>query len=108
MSKERARRRAERLAVAERQRAARQRRSRRRAVLRRLRRTLRPRLPDRRTGRLYARRSRGERAGIGVVAGLGVLLVWVLVDPLALRIGITAVLAVAAPALVVITLDRRT
>lgn len=108
MSKERARRRAERLAAAQRERAAREaarlRRERRRAVLRRLR----PRLADRRTGKLFARRSRGERAGIGVMVALALGLTWLLVDPLALRIGFTVLVILVAPALVVLTLDRRT
>jgi len=104
MSKLRAQRRAERLAAAEKERAVRERRRRRRAALRRLR----PRLPDRRrTGKLYARRSRAERAGIAIAAVLALGLVWLLIDPLALRIGLTALVLLVAPALVVITLDRR-
>lgn len=103
-NKWRAQRRAERLAVAERERAVRQRRNRRRAVLRRLR----PKPPSRgRTGKMYARRSRGERAAIAV-AGLVVLgVVWLLVDSLALRIGLTALVILAAPALIIVALDRR-
>ncbi|HET8662216.1 MAG TPA: hypothetical protein VFM55_24940 [Micromonosporaceae bacterium] len=107
MSKERARRRADRLAAAQRQRAAREaaaaRRQRRRALLRRLT----PRRPDRRTGRLFARRTRAERAGIAVAGGGVLFLVWTLVDSMALRVGLTALVLVAAPALVVLTLDRR-
>ena len=108
MSKERALRRAARLAEAEAARSARERAQRRadrrRATLRRLR----PAIGrGRRTGRLYARRSRGQRAAI-VTAALGVLgLTWLLVDSLATRVGLTVLIAVAAPALVVLTFDRR-
>ncbi|MDW5323112.1 hypothetical protein [Plantactinospora sp. KLBMP9567] len=108
MSKERARRRAVRLAEAERERAARARkvarRQRRRALLRRLA----PRLPDRRTGRLFARRSRGERAGVAVLSVAAVIGIWLLVDDLALRLGLIALLLLVLPAVVVIALGRRT
>jgi hypothetical protein len=107
MSKERAARRAVRLAEAQRERAARERvaarRARRRAALRRLT----PRLPDRRTGRLYARRSRAQRAGIGLVAALAVALIWLRVGDLGARIALTALVLVASPALIVLTFDRR-
>lgn len=107
MSKERARRRAERLAVAERERAARQRlvarRERRRALLRRLT----PRLPRRRTGHLLARRSRGERAAIIVTSMVAVSAIWALVDDVALRLGLVVLLLLALPVVVVIALDRR-
>ena len=80
------------------------RRQRRRALLR----ALTPRIRRRRTGRLLPRRARGERAVIGVgTIGL-LLLVWLLVDPLALRLALTAVLLLALPALVVIAFGRRT
>ncbi|MEO3923425.1 hypothetical protein ABGB07_06140 [Micromonosporaceae bacterium B7E4] len=108
MSKERARRRAVRLAEAERERAVRARtvarRQRRRALLRRLA----PRLPDRRTGRLFARRSRGERAGVVVLSAAAVIGIWLLVDDLALRLGLIALLLLVLPAVVVIALGRRT
>ncbi len=105
MSKERARRRAARLAEVQARRAAAERRARRRAMLRRLR----PPLPRRRrTGRLYARRTRAERASIAV-GGLVVLgLIWYVLDlSLTVRIAITALLLLALPAVVVITFDRR-
>jgi hypothetical protein len=107
VSKERAQRRAVRLAEAEAARTARDRTrrrvERRRAILRRLR----PRRRGGRTGRLYARRSPSQRAAI-VTAALGVLvLTWLLVDSLAVRVGITVLVAVTAPALVVLTFDRR-
>jgi len=108
VSKERARRRAEREAAAAKIRAARAakvaRRERRRALLRRIT----PRLPDRRTGRLYARRSRAERAGIAVLTAGALLMIWTLVDSVPVRIGLTALLLLAMPALVVLVLDRRT
>ena len=107
MSKERAQRRAVRLAKAERDRARRQRtvarRQRRRSLLRRLI----PRLPDRRTGRLYARRAFAERAGIGLTAILAVAVIWWQFDELTTRIALTIVVVVAAPAAVVLTLGRR-
>jgi Flp pilus assembly protein TadB len=108
MSKERARRRVARLAVEERDRAARAaavaRKQRRRALARRLT----PRLPDRRTGRLFARRSRGERAGIAVLTVSALLVVWLVVEPPALRAVLIVLILLALPALVVIGLDRRT
>jgi hypothetical protein len=107
VSKERAQRRAVRLAEAEAVRTARD-RARRRAERRRVAlRRLRPRRAERRTGRLFARRPPGQRAAI-VTAGLGVLgLTWLLVDSLAVRVGITVLVALTAPALVVLTFDRR-
>jgi Flp pilus assembly protein TadB len=107
MSKERAQRRAERIAAAEADRAKRERSQRRAARRRALARRLRPRGPAGRTGRLFARRSRGQRAAIGTV-GLGVLvLVWLLVDSLTLRVAVTVLVVLTAPALVVLTFDRR-
>jgi len=107
VSKERAQRRAIRQAEAEATRAARE-RSRRRAERRRAAlRRLRPRRPAGRTGRLYARRPPAQRAAIATAA-LGVLgLTWLLVDSLAVRVGITVLVAVTAPALIVISFDRR-
>lgn len=108
MSKERARRRAEREAEAARVRAARAARlagrQRRQALLRKLT----PRLKGGRTGRMFARRSRAERAGIAVAGAGALLLIWMLVDTIALKVGLTALLVLAMPALVVLTLDRRT
>jgi hypothetical protein len=107
MSKERAERRAVRLAEAQRERVVRQRgaarRARRRAMLRRVT----PRLPDRRTGRLYARRSRTQRAGIALVAVIAIALIWLRVEDLGARIALTALVVVASPALIVLTFDRR-
>ncbi|GIG90006.1 hypothetical protein [Plantactinospora endophytica] len=108
MSKERARRRAVRLAEAERDRAARARRVARRQRRRALLRRITPRLPDRRTGRLFARRSRGERAAVVVLSVAAVTGIWLLVDELALRLGLIALLLLVLPAVVVIALGRRT
>ena len=104
MSKERAKRRAERLAVLEREKAARARavarRQRRRVLVRRLT----PRIG--RSGRLY-RRSRGERVGIAVVPVLAAAAIWLFVPDLGLRIVLTIVIVMALPALVVLVLGRR-
>lgn len=107
MSKERARRRAARLAEAERQRAARARREARRQRRRVLLRRLRPR-PAGRTGRLLARRSRGERATVAALSLGAGLIIWLVVDNLALRLALLALLILVLPAVVVIALDRRT
>ncbi|HEY0696231.1 MAG TPA: hypothetical protein VGD43_00295, partial [Micromonospora sp.] len=79
------------------------RRQRRRALLRRLT----PRLPDRRTGRLY-RRSRGERAAIAVLSLAALATIWLLVDDAALRLALIVLLVLGLPAIVVIVLGRRT
>jgi hypothetical protein len=105
MSKQRALRRAEREAAAEKARARRARQVRRRALLRRLR----PALPRRRRGgRLPSGLTRAERGAIiaGTVTALG--LVWLLVDGLSTRIALSALIVLFAPALFVLTLDRRT
>jgi Flp pilus assembly protein TadB len=104
VSKERARRRAERLAVLDKEKAARARkvarRQRRRALVRSL-------SPQRRSsGRLY-RRSRGQRAGIVVVPLVAAVAVWLLVPDLALRIVLIALIVLVLPALVVVVLGRR-
>lgn len=105
MSKERARRRAEREALAAREKAKAARRRRRRDALR----ALRPTLPRRRrTGTLFARRSRAERAGIVVLPAVLVGATWFLVDPLGLRLVLIVLLVLVLPAVVVIALGRRT
>ncbi|MFG3555135.1 hypothetical protein ACGGAQ_12140 [Micromonospora sp. NPDC047557] len=107
MSRERARRRAEREADLARERAARQRRvarrQRRRAVVRRLT----PQLRRGRTGRL-ARHTRGERAAIVLLTAAAMILIWTFVDDLALRVALIVLLLLVLPAIVVIALDRRT
>jgi len=104
VSKERARRRAERLAVLEKEKAARARkvarRQRRRALVGKL-------TPQRRgSGRLY-RRSRAQRAGIVVIPLLAALLVWFLIPDVALRLVLIAMIVLILPALVVVVLGRR-
>jgi hypothetical protein len=106
VSKERALRRAAREAEAARLRARRERSQRRRARRRDLVRRMTPRRG--RTGRLYARRRLAERLGIGLAAALAVGFVWWHFDDLSTRLALTIVVAVAAPAAVVLTFDRRT
>lgn len=100
MSKERARRRAERLAVLEKKKVAEIRRARRRAAVRKLK----PRVG--RSGRLY-RRSRRQRVGIVVAPLAAAALIWLLVPDMALRVVLTVVIIVALPALVVVVLGRK-
>ncbi|WP_433386615.1 hypothetical protein [Micromonospora sp. KLBMP9576] len=107
MSKERARRRAAREAEAARERAARERTVARRARRRALVRRLTPSLRRRRTGRL-PRHSRGERTAIVMLTLLALVLIWSLVDDVALRIALVVLLLLVLPAIVVIALDRRT
>lgn len=105
MSKERARRRAEReaarAAAAEARRRAQERRERRRALIRAI-------LPkQRRRAWLLARRSPGQRA---LTAGVGIGLlwtIWYLVEPLALRIGLSLLVVLVLPVLVIVAFDRR-
>lgn len=106
MAKERARRRAEREALAAREKAKAARQRRRRDALRRLK----PSLPRRRrrTGSLLARRSRAERAGIVALPAVLVAATWFLVDPLGLRLVLIVLLVLVLPAVVVIALGRRT
>ena len=105
MSKERARRRAERIVVLEKEKAARARKVARRQRRRVLVRRLTPgRLPS--SGRLH-RRSRGQRIGIAVVPLVAAVLVWLLVPDPALRIVLTAMIVIAVPALVVLVLGKR-
>lgn len=88
--------RAERLLKAE------QRRRRRIAVRR-----LVPRVKVGRTGKLFARRSRGQRSVIVLLLLLALMLIWLFVDSVAARIGLSALVVVATPALTVLVLDRR-
>ncbi|WP_305786353.1 hypothetical protein [Symbioplanes lichenis] len=104
MSKERARRRAERLAVAEKQKARTARRVARRTRRTEFKRRLTPQ--KRGAGRLY-RRSRGERLGIIAVPLVAAVAVWFLVPELGLRIVLTVLLVLVLPALVVAVLGRR-
>jgi hypothetical protein len=79
------------------------RRDRRRALARRLR----PRLPDRRTGRLFARRTPAQRAAVAAVTVAAVGLIWLKIDSLETRIALTVVVGVALPVFVVLVFDRR-
>lgn len=104
MSKERAKRRAERLAVLEREKAVRARKAVRHDRLQVLRRRLRPRFG--RDGRIYLRSLR-QRIGIVVVTVLAIAAVWWFIPELPLRIILTAIIVLAMPALVVVVLGRR-
>jgi len=104
MSKERARRRAERLAVLEKQKTARARKVARRQRRRELARRLTPRQGS--PGRLY-RRSRGQRIGIVALPVVAAAAVWLFVPDPGLRIVLTAMLVIAVPALVVLVLGKR-
>ena len=106
MSRERAVRRAARIAEVQRQRARRERARERVARRRELVHRLTPRRG--RTGRLYARRALAQRIVIVAAALLAVGFVWWQFDDLATRLALTVVVAVAAPAAVVLTFDRRT
>ena len=106
MSRERAKRRAERLVVLEKQKAVRARRSARRQRRRALVRSLKPgRRPS--SGRIY-RRSRAQRTGIVVVPLVAALIVWFLVPELGLRLLLIAIIVLVVPPLVVVLLGRRT
>lgn len=104
MSKERARRRAERLAVLEKEKSRRARSVARRNRRRELVRSLRPR--RRGVGRLH-RRSRAQRLGIVLVPAVAVAAVWFLVPDMALRLLLTGLIVLVSPALVVVVLGRR-
>ncbi|WP_127501365.1 hypothetical protein [Actinoplanes solisilvae] len=106
MSKERARRRAERLAVLEKEKSARARKVARRQRRRSLVKRLRPRTRTRNSGRLH-RRSRSERVGIVLVPLVIAAAVWLLVPDLSLRIVLTTLLVLSVPALVVVILGRK-
>jgi Flp pilus assembly protein TadB len=112
MSKERALRRLAREEQAQKARVRRERATRRRALLSRLRPGLRRRRPGlrrrRRSGRLPSRLSRPQRAAITVGSLAAVTFVWLLVDGLSTRIALTVLIALCAPMLFVLTLDRRT
>jgi Flp pilus assembly protein TadB len=105
MSKDRARRRAEREAAQAAALAARGRREQRVARRRALVRRLTPK-PGRRAW-LLGRRKPGQRFALGVV-GIGALwLIWYLVDPLVLRIAFSLLLLLLLPVLAVMAFDRR-
>ena len=104
MSKERARRRAERLAVVEKEKAARARQVARRQKRRALVKRLRPR--RKRTGTLHVF-TRAEKTGIAVVPVVAAAAVWFLVPEVALRLVLIALIVLVLPALVAVVLGRR-
>jgi hypothetical protein len=99
VSKERAKRRAERLAVMEKEKAGRARKVARRQRRRQLVRRLTPRVG--RPGRIY-RRSPRERVGIVLVPLLAIVAVWLFVPDVPLRIVLTIVIVMALPVVVVL------
>jgi Flp pilus assembly protein TadB len=105
VSKERARRRAERLAVLEKEKAVRARRSARRQRRRTLVRSLTPK--RRPSSGVLRRRSRTERTGIAVIPLVAALTVWFLVPDPALRLVLIVMIVLVLPALVVVVLGRR-
>jgi Flp pilus assembly protein TadB len=105
VSKERARRRAEREAARAVAEAKRLRRERWRASRRAIVRAVKPR--QRRRAWLLGRRSPGQRA---LIAGTAIALlgaVWYLVDSWPLRIAFSLLLVLVLPVLVIVTFDRR-
>ena len=104
MSKERAQRRAERLAVQEKQKAVRARRVARRQKRLALAAKLKPQ--RRRTGKLHVF-SRAEKTGITVVPLLTAAAVWFLVPDVALRLVLIVMIVLVLPALTVVVLGRR-
>ncbi|HEU4349972.1 MAG TPA: hypothetical protein VFR35_19515 [Actinoplanes sp.] len=104
MSKERAKRRAERLAVLEREKAVRARKAARRQKRRALVRKLKPR--RRRTGTLHVF-TRAEKTGIVVVPLVAAAAVWFLVPDVALRLVLIILIILVLPALVAVVLGRR-
>jgi hypothetical protein len=104
MSKERAQRRAERLAVLEKEKAARARRVARRSARRRLVRRI---TPQRRSSGVILRRSPRQRIGIVLIPLIAAAAIWILIPDLALRLVLLLLTALAVPALVVVVLGRR-
>lgn len=107
MSKQRAIRRAEREAEAAKARAARERAAARKAKRRQMLRRVAPRRPDRRVGKVYPRRSYGERVLIVLAAAVAIWLIWSYVASFATRIALTATLVIVAPAIIVLAFGRR-
>lgn len=105
MSKERARRRAERLAVLEKEKAVRARKVARRQQRRDVVRKLTPKRRGR-TGTVHRFR-RAERIGLVVVPLVAASAVWFLVPDVALRIVLIALILLVLPALTVVVLGRR-
>ncbi len=105
MSKERARRREARLAES----AQRQRTAERKAGVRRLRRSLRERLPRRRrVVSLSSGRNRAQFAGIALGLTVVQVLTWYFTEFWSVRIAVLVLSLLALPALVTLTQDRST
>jgi hypothetical protein len=104
MSKERARRRAERIAVLEKEKAVRARRVARRGARRQLVRRL---TPAKRSSGVLMRRSRSQRIGIVLIPLIAAATIWILIPDLALRLVLLLLIALAVPALVVVVLGRK-
>jgi hypothetical protein len=105
MSKERARRRAEREAARAAEQAVRLRRERRRRRWAALVRRVTPR--RRRSAWGLGRRSPGQRSVIIGVGALALLAVWVLIDSLSTRIGLTVLVLLLLPVVAVVSFDRK-
>ncbi len=58
-------------------------------------------------GRLFARRSRGERAVIGVVGVLTLVVIWTALPSLALKVMLSLLFLLALPVLIIVAFDRR-
>ncbi|MEU7822350.1 hypothetical protein [Catellatospora sp. NPDC049133] len=61
----------------------------------------------RRTGRLSARRSAAERAGVAIVTALALFVIWTLVPSTALAVALSLLLALTLPVFVIVAFDRR-
>ena len=59
------------------------------------------------SGRLFARRSRGERAVIGVVAVLVLVVIWTALPSVGLKVMLSLLFLLALPVLVIVAFDRR-
>jgi hypothetical protein len=59
------------------------------------------------SGRLFARRSRGERALIGVVGVLSLVVIWTVTLSTGFKVLLTLMLLLALPVLVIVAFDRR-
>ena len=58
-------------------------------------------------GRLFARRSRGERALIGVVGVLSLVVIWTVTPSIGFKVLFSLLLLLALPVLVIVAFDRR-
>jgi hypothetical protein len=107
MSKERAIRRAARQAEEQAAREARARLVARRTKRKALVRKLTPRLPDRRVGKMFPRRTRAQRTAITTITLIVLGAIWLLFDDTATRVALSAAILLALPAIIVVALGRR-